>query len=250
MDDTRETRRLPRGEKCSQCGDRKFYLENGMRFCSANGHEIEVRFIFAPFYAHLYPGQGNELTDDAGKGFVQYDIGDEEDSGRQGVVARRQKEIRERENRHLTGLAGQSLYLEALQLVLRNQLQYFIREKGYREELETIARDLWDLRIRAFSSLAPEKETSSVKLEMFSSQSLLEEAEDNRPGGSRSRSWDPDRNSDWPMPRVIDTLALCYLSCLLLKVPISIGQLYNWTTRGDIPYERMVSVPIPLECLC
>jgi hypothetical protein len=181
---------------------------------------------------------------------VQYDIGDEEDSGRQGVIARRRKENRERESRHLTGLAGQSLYLEALQLVLRNQLQYLIRDKGHREELETIARDLWDLRIRAFSSLAPDKETSSVKLEMFSSQSLVEEAEDNHPGGSRSRSWDPDRNSDWPVPRVIDTLALCYLSCLLLKAPISIGQLYNWTTRGDIPYERMVGVPIPSQCSC
>lgn len=42
MAERSETRKLPRGERCSQCGDRRFYLENGMRFCAANGHEIEV----------------------------------------------------------------------------------------------------------------------------------------------------------------------------------------------------------------
>ena len=42
MEERSEVRRLPRGERCSQCGDRKYYLESGMRFCASNGHEIEV----------------------------------------------------------------------------------------------------------------------------------------------------------------------------------------------------------------
>jgi hypothetical protein len=42
MAERSETRKLPRGERCTQCGDRRYYLENGLRFCASNGHEIEV----------------------------------------------------------------------------------------------------------------------------------------------------------------------------------------------------------------
>lgn len=49
MSDRRETRRLPKGERCSHCGDRKYYIENGMRFCGANGHEIEVPLLQSPW---------------------------------------------------------------------------------------------------------------------------------------------------------------------------------------------------------
>lgn len=169
-------------------------------------------------------------------------MGDLDDSGPQGAVARRQREIREREKRHLTGQAGKLLYLEAVQLILRSQVQWLVSEKGHREELETVVRDLWDLRIRGASSLVVPDESAEGELEMFSSQATATEE-----GGTvlrskaRAQSWDPERGLAWPMPRMPHTLALCYLGCLLLRIPTRIGELVRWANNGNIPYKRAVS---------
>ncbi|VUC35762.1 unnamed protein product [Clonostachys rosea] len=212
MAERSETRKLPRGERCTQCGDRRYYLENGLRFCASNGHEIE--------------------------GFVQFDLGEEEDSGKMGMVTRKEKERKEREKKHLTGLAGKSLFLEALQLILRYQLSWMIHEKGFRDELETVVRDLWDLRIRAFSSLLPDENEAPDTLEVFSSQPLPDEGETVVRSSSTNRSWDAERGSNWPMPKMSDTLGLCYLGCLLLRIPIRIGEIFQWVASNNMPYNR------------
>lgn len=177
------------------------------------------------------------------QGFVQFDIGDQEDSGRQGAIARKDKEVREHEKRTLSGLAGKSLYLEALQFILRSQLQWLIQQKGTREELETVVRDLWDLRIRAFGTIMPDDQSGEGEpvLETFSSQPLSDDSDDGKKPAFSRRSWDSERGSDWPMPRVVDTLALCYLGCLLLRIPLRIGQFFAWADQGHIPYRRVVS---------
>ncbi|CAM1511139.1 Fc.00g086520.m01.CDS01 [Cosmosporella sp. VM-42] len=212
MDAPRELRKFPRGERCPDCGVRKWYLENGFRFCS-NGHQVE--------------------------GFVQFDLGAEEDSGKLGATARRDKEIKERELRHLTGQAGKNLFLECLQLILRNQLLWLITEKGHREELEIVVRDLWDLRTRGSSRLVADDSAPEGELEIFSSQpgpDLPNKAVET--SRSRAQSWDPERGSDWPMPRMLDTLALCYLGCLLLRIPTRVGELCQWANSGRMPYKR------------
>ncbi|KAH7137126.1 ubiquitin family-domain-containing protein [Dactylonectria estremocensis] len=212
MDERRELRKFPRSERCQECGAKKWYLENGLRFCS-NGHQVE--------------------------GFVQYDNGDEEDAGKRGAVAKREKEIKDKELRHLTGQAGKNLYLECLQLILRNQLAWLVGSKGHREELETVTRDLWDLRTRGASSLVAEDAPQEGGLEMFSSQPATEElvkGVDNTK--SRAQSWDPSRGPEWPMPKVFETLALCYLGCLLLRIPTGIGELCIWVNGGSMPYKR------------
>ncbi|SPJ71383.1 related to polymerase I core factor (CF) subunit [Fusarium torulosum] len=213
MDVRRDLRKFPRGERCPECGARRWYLESGLRFCS-NGHQVE--------------------------GFIQFDIGDDVDAGKLGRVAKKDKEAKEKELRHLTGQAGKNLFLECLQLVLRSQLLWLIRSKGHREELETVVRDLWDLRIRGSGSFAVDKETQPDEgLAVFSSQPE-EPEKDNVPKkqGARAQSWNPEENADWPMPRMIDTLALCYLGCLLLRVPTAIGELCLWANSGRIPYKR------------
>lgn len=173
---------------------------------------------------------------------MQFDVGDEEDVGKMGAVTRREKGMRERERRQLTGLEGKSLYLEALQLVLRHQVLWLIREKEHLEELETVVRDLWDLRIRAFGSIVPGEDTGEGDLKMFSSLPLRDEDVDEevRPK-SKTLSWDPERGSDWPMPRMVDTLALCYLGCLLVRIPTRIGEFSRWANGGNIPYKYVVS---------
>ncbi|KAH7242477.1 ubiquitin family-domain-containing protein [Fusarium tricinctum] len=213
MDVRRDLRKFPRGERCPECGARRWYLESGLRFCS-NGHQVE--------------------------GFIQFDIGDDVDAGKLGRVVKKDKEAKEKELRHLTGQAGKNLFLECLQLVLRSQLLWLIRRKGHREELETIVRDLWDLRIRGSGSLAVDKETQPDEgLVVFSSQPEEPEKDDiPKKQRARAQSWNPEENADWPMPRMIDTLALCYLGCLLLRVPTAIGELCLWANSGRIPYKR------------
>lgn len=42
MDERQELRRMPRGERCPECGSQRWYLQDGRRFC-ARGHQIEVQ---------------------------------------------------------------------------------------------------------------------------------------------------------------------------------------------------------------
>lgn len=157
---------------------------------------------------------------------------------------RREKEIRSSEKRQLSGLEGKSLYLEALQLLLRNQVLWLIHEKGYREQLETVVRDLWDLRIRGSSSPATtDDDAAEGQLEMFSSQSLPEDNKTAWKSRPRAQSWDPERGADWPMPTLPETLGLCYLASLLLRIPTRLGELLHWANNGNIPYKAAVSGP-------
>lgn len=162
-----------------------------------------------------------------------------EDSGKTGTIARREKTVREQEKRVLTGKAGKSLFLEALQLLLRSQIAWLVQEKGHKEELETVVRDLWDLRLRGFGSVT--KDAKEDSLELFSSQPDSSQSESTGPPRSRAQSWTSDRGSDWPMPGVRDTIALCYLGCCLLRIPTRIGQLWKWANDGHLPYRLAVS---------
>ncbi|KAF5962840.1 hypothetical protein FBULB1_13791 [Fusarium bulbicola] len=214
MDERQDLRKFPRGERCPECGARRWYLENGLRFCS-NGHQVE--------------------------GFIQFDIGDDVDAGQLGKKTKKDKEVKEKELRHLTGHAGKNLFLECLQLVLRQQLLWLVRSKGHREELETVVRDLWDLRIRGSGALLAEEGTQQMGdgLAIFSSQPTGTEKDDApKTQGTRARSWNSEVISDWPVPRMIETLALCYLGCLLLRIPTTIGELCAWANSRRMPYKR------------
>ncbi|KEY70876.1 hypothetical protein S7711_00722 [Stachybotrys chartarum IBT 7711] len=211
MEERRQLHRMPPGQSCSECKSRKYYVEAGHRYCR-NDHQLE--------------------------GFIQYDLGDEQDAGRHGAVARREKEVRVIEKRHLTGAQGKLLYLEALQLILRNQLLWLIYDKGHREELETVVRDLWDLRLRGSSSLVVSSEAEDGELATYGSQATEDQSAATLAQNTRAQSWDPDLGKKWPLPRMPDTLGLCYLGCVLLRIPTRIGQFIDWANTGHVPYKR------------
>lgn len=103
--------------------------------------------------------------------FVPIEHEEEGNYGNRGHTARKQKEVREREARQLSGVDARELFLECLQLLLRKQVVWLQqREKQLRGEaagsgsapslapspiagLESAVRDLWDLRIRYFHGL-------------------------------------------------------------------------------------------------
>ncbi|KAL6881640.1 hypothetical protein HDV57DRAFT_496918 [Trichoderma longibrachiatum] len=214
MEGPGDIRRMPRGERCPECGSQRWYLQDGLRFCS-RGHQIE--------------------------GFIQFDLGDIEDSGKMGAVSRREKAPRARGKRApmLTGRAGRDLYLEALQLVIRSQVAWLVNEKGHREELETVVRDLWDLRIRGSNAgLAEDAQGDDEDLAIFSSEPSQYPSSAERHPAARKQSWDPELGLRWPLPRVPDTLAICYLGCILLRIPTHLGDVVRWANNGSIPYKK------------
>lgn len=172
------------------------------------------------------------------QGFIQFDNGEEEGLFRVGAVSRREKEVRDSEKRQLAGPEAKMLYLEAIQLLLRNQVLWLTKEKGLREELETVVRDLWDLRIRG----SPDSDSAAHgELDMFSSQTSPANHQTTWKSKSRAQSWGPGRGAQWPMPRLPETLALCYLAALLLRTPLRQGQILSWVNSGDMPYKQAVS---------
>jgi RNA polymerase I-specific transcription initiation factor RRN7 len=131
--------------------------------------------------------------------------------------------------------------VESLQLILRRQVLWLVHQKGHKEELETVVRDLWDLRIRNCPSITERDSTSDGELSTFSSQSVATtEAETSAGSFSKTLSWDPERGSDWPMPRLIESLVICYLGCQLLRIPTRIGDFHRWAIDGQICYENAV----------
>ncbi|KAI0478998.1 hypothetical protein GGR56DRAFT_355464 [Xylariaceae sp. FL0804] len=77
--------------------------------------------------------------------------------------------------------------------------------------------------------------------EAFASQSQTDVGDSSGAGlsdadaGTQS-SWAPDRRRRWKLPRLVDTLALCYLGCLVRRLPVTVGDFHRWAQKGDIDY--------------
>lgn len=139
-----------------------------------------------------------------------------------------------------------------------------VRERNLPAELETVVRDLWDLRVRNFGGLrlvdekgkgkgrgidARSDATSGSESEVFfSSQGETEDesgAETARQvKGSRIKNWAVREGQRWPLPSLLDTLALCYVGCLAMRLPVRVGDLLRWARSGRLLFVRAVSSPM------
>lgn len=142
-----------------------------------------------------------------------------------------------------------------------------MHEQRLPSELETVVRDLWDLRIRNFAGLkrasaADGTEAESVldsgtDGELFSSQAGSDSdasTATTRTTASRAKSWTSEPGQDWNLPGLFHCLALCYLGCLSLSLPVRVGHIYNWA-KGDqllflealdsLPQEMLDRLPGP-----
>lgn len=155
-------------------------------------------------------------------------------------MARKEKETKERIRRVLTGQQARDLYLECLQLILREQVIWLVAAKEHKPELETIVRDLWDLRISGAATAVQDDSASEGEPSLFSSQLDLAQDEEHQSRNRRAQRWTGENGSEWPAPRMIDTLGLCFLGCMLLRIPTRIGDLCKWARGGSIPYKEAV----------
>lgn len=204
-------------EHCDSCMARAWYAEEGLRYCR-NGHRL----------AGFAPAAGAADGD-----------GDEDAYGTAGRVSRQRQEKRRKPAVKLTGAAGRELYLEGLQLVLRRQVRWLVEERGLPEDVEGLVKGLWMLWVGAgeqdeeeaqSAATAGRKQDNEIGKgsagKRMSSSSLSETDSD-----SAAESGRPAR-----MPRLIDTLALCYLGCLAARLPVTTAGFHRWAQRGDVVF--------------
>jgi len=129
-----------------------------------------------------------------------------------------------------------------------------VNVKKFPPELETIVRDLWGLRLGLFSkSTGGSKSgytsgTGTATGSMMYSSATDTENTDTDGTGFKSQSSRRSRRSavgEEKLPRLVETLGLCYLATLLLRLPTSLGDFYNWAMKEEIMYNRAVRQKCP-----
>lgn len=219
-----EYHKFPRGENCTSegCRSRRYYVLDGARFCKTNGHKQE--------------------------GYTQI-AADEDDFNTQGRKTRKKREEKERVEVIFSGREATELFLQCWQLILWKQVEWLVRVKGMPEELETVVRDLWSVRLRAVTGLGDDETSSaSDRAVGFSSTSEAETESDGMITASElgRRKRKRGRIRAKGVPKLIDTLGLCYLGMLLMRLPVSLGDFQRWTEKEEIIFLRAVSIAVSL----
>ncbi|KAJ5543382.1 hypothetical protein N7535_005810 [Penicillium sp. DV-2018c] len=199
---------------CGQegCRETRYYLDNGLWYCR-RGHLQE----------------GVQVAEDA------------DDFGNLGKTHRLKKEIKEKISKTLRGRPAYTLFLQTYQLILWKQCHALVHDQGFPEELEIVVRDLWALRLQDFTAKitdTTEDEDYDTEPELFSSQPG--EKDDSRDMGFKAGS----KYIEWP--RLIDTIALCYLAAFLMRLPVCVNDFHHMIIRQDVPYVRALAT-VPRE---
>lgn len=195
---------------CGQegCRETRYYLDNGLWFCR-RGHQQE----------------GRQVEEDP------------EDFGTQGKLNRLKKDATEKGTKRYRGQRAYRLFLQIYQLILWKQCYALIHDRGFPSQTEEVVRDLWALRLDTFSEkLAGPAESTGDEPEVFSSQPSAPETEDDEAFKLSHR------RTTWP--RLIDSVGLCYLGALLLRLPVTIADMHRMIMREEIPFIRIIkSIP-------
>jgi len=195
-----------RGAPCEieNCGSKEYVETDGQWFCR-NGH------LQARLFAH----------------------GDEDPTiSSQGRRARKKGEAREKTTTIVTGQPAIELYLQCYQLILWKQAHWLVNDKRFPSELESIVRDLWTLRLQMLQALLEKPDEVDRASQMFSSQSDDGQT-DNEDDAEGSHTLSKLQKR---IPRLVETLGICYIALLLLRLPISLGDIRDWVENEEILY--------------
>ncbi|KAF1952356.1 hypothetical protein CC80DRAFT_479584 [Byssothecium circinans] len=174
-------------------------------------------------------------------------IGSDEDdfegaAKRARTTKKKEADDKEKVSKNFKGAKATELYLKSLQLILRHQVWFLVHDKGLPSELETVVQDLWTVRILQF-----EEKITDKKQEFDSSQALLASDIDNEDDKEPSVFHSHDKKLQ-ETPTLIDCLVLCYLGIITLRLPVTPGDIYDWTTEGKMAYRRAIKlVPVTMR---
>ncbi|KAF2137147.1 uncharacterized protein K452DRAFT_362071 [Aplosporella prunicola CBS 121167] len=210
--------RFHKGDRCGveNCRSKRYVEGNdGNRYCE-NGHQ--------------HAGSTQRADDD-------------DEWNTKGQTTKRKVERQERVSRHLHGRSALELYLYCYQLILWKQAHWLVHAKGQPAELEVVIRDLWALRLQSLKSKVEAQSDTESQSQLFSSQSEGETDTEH----DEHRKERKGRRAD-STPRLIDTIGLCYIGMLLLRLPVSLGDLHKWAAGGEmIYYNAKESIPIDMK---
>ncbi|CDK28350.1 unnamed protein product [Kuraishia capsulata CBS 1993] len=142
-------------------------------------------------------------------------------------------------NARVFGREAFYLRISAMQFIFHRQLRWLIETKGAPEALELHGRYLWTLYV----------EKVFVPLDEDYEGEQEEEDEANEDQTSSVPFKDGIKvpaNRSPARPNHVDTLALCYLACLKLKLAIYASDFVHWATTNAIPYLNVESI-IPVQ---
>ncbi|TRX96909.1 hypothetical protein FHL15_002215 [Xylaria flabelliformis] len=203
------------GERCDECGARHWFAQDALRYCR-NGHRLE--------------------------GFANHEP-DEDAFGSQGKVSRKKKEARQKVAVKLSGDEGRELYLEVVQLILIRQVRWLVDAQGFPDDFAELVRALWTLRVRNLplrergGRKGDESDAATSQTTLFSAQSETGESSGvDLSDATTAATWASDARRRWKLPKLVDTLALCYLACLVRRLPVSTGDFCNWVQKGDLEF--------------
>lgn len=203
-------------ERCDQCGTRKWYAEDALRYCR-NGHRLE--------------------------GYAEHDAGEDE-FGTAGKTTRKKKERQKRQAKKLAGAAGRRLYIEVLEQILRQQVWWLVKERKFPALLEEVVKSLWSAR-KGYIQQAIRTATDDPVLE--EPQAEDDDGELSDGPTPPNRTWTSQGGKRLKLPMLIETLAHCYLGCSLMRLPVTTADFHNWAQRGDIVFMTAVGIVVSAQ---
>lgn len=204
---------FPRGDPCTfpNCRSSQYFEDNGKRYCRKYGHEQE--------------------------GYISVQA-DEDDFNTQGRKTRLKRPEAIRVAPVWTGEKALSLFLQCYQLILRKQVSWLVNVKGYPVELETVVRDLWNVKLRGVKSLRDDSRKAAYSSAMETDTEAERSGKDGRIQLAKRKRKLTNQSGT---PKLIETLCLCYLGCILMRLPVSLGDFHRWAETDEILYLRVVS---------
>ncbi|KAK5112276.1 hypothetical protein LTR62_004437 [Meristemomyces frigidus] len=121
---------------------------------------------------------------------------------------------------------------------------YIARTSTDTKEPQTLVHDLWTLRLQHLQHRVPHDDSETeaeTHSQFYSSQSEPETSASEstyRKTRARSASHPSKQQHSANTLNLLDTLTLCYTGLLLLREPITIGQIQHWCQDGGLLYYR------------
>lgn len=146
--------------------------------------------------------------------------------------------------RKLYGAAGRELFYKCFQCVLKSQIKSLIEDHGLPEVLETVVKRFYVEYITVLNDLDGDSFKDKGKGHEVEEEDDDDEEERDQGFTTQDTSFTNDTSTEdgefgfSKLPTHIDSLALCYLGCRYLSLPIYINDFVQWTTTNRIPYMR------------
>lgn len=102
---------------------------------------------------------------------------------------------------------------------------------------KSLTKDLWSLRLQKIQGkVSHEAETDT---EGFSSQGFSSQSESETATASRTSRRSKTRNKvNESTPNLLDSLSLCYIAMLLIRITVTVADIHQWINGGEMPYYR------------